>query len=79
LLEKDGSHTTRYGFSWWLYNYNGMKVFYARGILGQYIFVIPELNTVIVRLGHERAQNFRSNPPADVLTWLGVSMEILQK
>lgn len=79
LLEKDGSHTTRYGFSWWLYNYNGMKVFYARGILGQYIFMIPELNTVIVRLGHERAQNFRSNPPADVLTWLGVSMEILQK
>ena len=26
-----------------------------RGILGQYIFAIPELNAVVVRLGHKRS------------------------
>lgn len=43
-----------YGYSFWLDEVEGVKVFYQRGILGQYIIVVPEYNTVIVRLGHER-------------------------
>ncbi len=43
-----------YGYSFWLDDSHGTKVFYQRGILGQYIITIPEYNTVIVRLGHER-------------------------
>lgn len=43
-----------YGYSFWLDEQQGTKVFYQRGILGQYIIVIPEYNTVIVRLGHKR-------------------------
>ena len=41
---------TRYGLQWWTYN----DVRYARGILGQYIIIIPRLNMVIVRTGHKR-------------------------
>ena len=48
-----------YGYSFWLDDSHGTKVFYQRGILGQYIITIPEFNTVIVRLGHQRV------PPAD--------------
>lgn len=40
-----------YGYSFWLYNSHGAKVFYQWGILGQYIITIPEYNLVIVRLG----------------------------
>ncbi len=43
-----------YGYSFWLDDSHGTNVFYQRGILGQYIISIPEYNTVIVRLGHER-------------------------
>ncbi len=43
-----------YGYSFWLDESHGTKVFYQRGILGQYIITIPEYNTVVVRLGHER-------------------------
>lgn len=48
-----------YGYSFWLDDSHGTKVFYQRGILGQYIITIPDYNTVVVRLGHQRV------PPAD--------------
>jgi CubicO group peptidase (beta-lactamase class C family) len=40
-----------YGYSFWLDESHGTKVFAQRGILGQYIITIPEYNLVIVRLG----------------------------
>lgn len=43
-----------YGHSFWICDDYGTHVFYQRGILGQYIIVIPEYEMVIVRLGHER-------------------------
>lgn len=46
-----------YGYSWWIANSLGEDIFYARGILGQYVIVIPNRNIVIVRLGHKRGQS----------------------
>lgn len=43
-----------YGHSFWIYDDEGTHVFYQRGILGQYIIVIPEYDVVVVRLGHKR-------------------------
>jgi len=44
-----------YGFQWWIIpNYKGRYVYYARGILGQYIILVPETKTIIVRLGKKR-------------------------
>lgn len=52
-----------YGYQWWLLpNYKGLDVFYARGILGQYIIVIPEKELIIVRLGKERADKIGKHP-----------------
>jgi CubicO group peptidase (beta-lactamase class C family) len=46
-----------YGYQWWtIPNYKGHSVFYARGILGQYIIVVPDLKTIIVRLGKKRGK-----------------------
>ncbi|MGL5889741.1 MAG: serine hydrolase domain-containing protein, partial [Bacteroidia bacterium] len=42
LKRKDGSDCTDYGCGWWLIpDYKGHRIFYARGILGQYILCIP--------------------------------------
>ncbi len=44
-----------YGYQWWIYDDSEDDfIFYARGILGQFIVVIPSRNIVMVRLGHER-------------------------
>jgi len=40
-----------YAYSFWLDESHGTKVFYQRGILGQFIITIPSKNLVIVRLG----------------------------
>ena len=41
-----------YGYGFWLSDYKGKKIFCMRGILGQYVIVIPEDDLIIVRLGH---------------------------
>lgn len=62
----NGKPNTIYGYQWWLTEYQGKKIFYARGILGQYIFVIPELNIIFVRLGHQRGEKDSSGELLDV-------------
>lgn len=46
-----------YGHGFWICDEYDTHIFYQRGILGQYIIVIPEFDMVIVRLGHERLGN----------------------
>ena len=47
LLFKEYNETNNcYGFQFWHLTYNGMEIPYMRGILGQYVFIIPELNAV---------------------------------
>lgn len=44
-----------YGYSWWLIpEYKKQFVYYARGIQGQYVMVLPEKNVIVVRLGKDR-------------------------
>lgn len=53
-----------YGYQWWLDPLHP-GVFYARGILGQFIIVIPSKQMVIVRLGHTtspREERIRTVP-----------------
>lgn len=56
IPDESGKPCNYYGYQWWLApSYPG--VFYARGILGQYIIGIPSKKVVIVRLGHKRQKN----------------------
>ncbi len=65
-----------YGYHTWLLSFRGSKVFYARGILGQYIICMPQKNMVIVRLGHKRSSIKLGDHPVDVYTYLraGISL-----
>lgn len=54
-----------YGYQWWLVPYEP-GVFYARGILGQYIIVIPSNRMVIVRLGRKRSVSGVQTVPLEV-------------
>lgn len=49
-----------YGWQWWvLPTYKGMSdLYYARGVNGQYVIVLPSRNIVIVRLGDKRGDKF---------------------
>jgi len=53
LLDK-GKPNTEYGYQWWISEVDGEKIFYCRGILGQYIVAVPGRDLIMVRLGHHR-------------------------
>lgn len=55
----------QYGWSFWLDNRHLTPVYYMRGILGQYVIVMPEKNLVVCRLGKGRLPN-KGHHPADV-------------
>ena len=74
LMEEDGEKNERYGYSWWLADYKEHKIFYARGVLGQYIIVIPDKKTVIVRLGRKRAFKKINRHPLDFYTYIDIAL-----
>ncbi len=55
-LLNEGKPNTEYGYQWWISEVDGNKIFYCRGILGQYIVAVPSKNIIMVRLGHHRNQ-----------------------
>jgi CubicO group peptidase (beta-lactamase class C family) len=75
---EDGSPLDYYGFQFWLLSHKGHKVIYARGILGQYIFIIPSMNTVVVRLGTNRSKVQQNHVPTDVFAYLDAAFKIIQ-
>jgi CubicO group peptidase (beta-lactamase class C family) len=67
-----------YGYQWWILNYKGKMIPYARGILGQYIFVLKDKNAVAVRLGKSRSNVLINNHPSDVYTYVDAAYELLK-
>lgn len=85
LLDKNGKKNQLYGYGWWLLpNYlpagktgKGFDIYYARGILGQYIICIPEQKMVVVRLGKKREKQLPTEDhPRDVYTYIDAALEM---
>jgi CubicO group peptidase (beta-lactamase class C family) len=75
-----------YGYNWWILNYKGHIIPYCRGILGQYIFVIPDEHMVVVRLGKKRGpvetltiDGKEYNTPTDAMNYLGAAIDMYGK
>lgn len=70
-----------YGYQFWIANINGMKISYTRGLLGQYVLTIPELDVVIVRLGKKCAKEFNveQDYPMDMEIWLNAGLEVINR
>lgn len=67
-----------YGYQWWIIPQKEETVYLAKGLYGQYIYVLPAHNAVIVRLGHKRSEVRDSNDnPIDERIWLKAGLEIL--
>lgn len=62
----EGEHAFDYGYLWWLGEYQGYKYQFGWGFGGQFLFLIPEANTLVVTTAYpdpsglthwERSQN----------------------
>jgi CubicO group peptidase (beta-lactamase class C family) len=79
LTNEDAEMVNYYGFNWWIMHHNDLQIPYARGIFGQYIYVIPEYEAVIVRLGHKRSHTYRDHHPEDAYTWVKAGLQIIRE
>lgn len=78
ITANDNTANEHYGFQFWSLTYKGMKIPYMRGILGQYVFIIPEMNAVVVRLGKKRSENYTGQYyPEDIDCWLGTAERMM--
>lgn len=77
LMDQNGKETRNYGYQWWLMKHKGHDIFYARGIRGQYIFAIPDLDLIVVRLGHKRdGKKSADDLPLDIYVYLDAAMDM---
>ncbi|MBL0327903.1 MAG: serine hydrolase [Bacteroidetes bacterium] len=78
LADVNGGKQKKYGYAWWLIpNYKGHNIFYARGILGQYILCIPDKKMVVVRLGKKREKQLPTEDhPKDVYVYIDAALEM---
>lgn len=60
------SQVSIYGYQWWLMTYKEHRIFYMRGLLGQYVMVIPDLRLIVVRLGKQREKIQVERHPLEV-------------
>jgi CubicO group peptidase (beta-lactamase class C family) len=69
-----------YGYQTWMINYKNHQIPYFRGILGQFIFVVPDQNAVIVRLG-KKIKKDPDDPHMqndDIRNYIEAGLQILQ-
>ncbi len=78
LLNEKNKPLSYFGYHWWILNYRGFTIPYARGLHGQYIFVLPHNNSVIVRLGHFRSDQKINDHPLDVYTWINMGLSLIE-
>ncbi|MDR0395589.1 MAG: beta-lactamase family protein [Tannerella sp.] len=81
IFKKHEEVNRHYGYQIWLLEKNGLKIPYLRGIKGQYVFIIPDKNAVVVRLGHKRSDSEAEewHYPADIDLWLDAALEMLDE
>lgn len=68
-----------YGYGWWLGEYQGKKIVYMDGHLGQYVIGIPEDDILIVRLGHTTDKRQRDDPQSAFYQYIDQAYKMIGK
>lgn len=77
LKDHSSRAVTYFGYSWWILHYKDYSIPYARGKYGQYIFIIPEKNAVVVRLGRQQSPKEIEHVPFDAYTYIDAALHLL--
>ena len=76
LLDTKGNTNTNYGYQFWLAERQGLSVYYARGLFGQYVICIPEKNMIVVRLGRKFGEVLEDLHHDDFYAFIDAALEM---
>jgi CubicO group peptidase (beta-lactamase class C family) len=78
-VNSDGTPCEIYGYSWWLGKDEGRDFYMMRGIKGQYVIVVPELDLIVVRMGRKRDNGtYEREHPDDVYHYLAMGKRLIE-
>ncbi len=77
LIDETGKQLDHYGYQWWITHTAGYQIPYMRGYKGQYIYVLPEKNAIIVRLGNKKDSQKIGPITADVWEYVKIGLELI--
>lgn len=76
--EMDGSNNHSYGYAWYITEYKGLKIFYMRGILSQYVICVPDKHLVIARLGRKSRPKSQLHCPPDAAYCIDAALQMIE-
>ena len=76
LLNEEGFKNTNYGYQFWIAERQDLKLFYARGLWGQYVICIPETDMIIVRLGRKYGRRLQDGHHHDFYKFVDAALEM---
>ena len=67
-----------YGYQYWMIEHNGIRAVSQNGLFGQYVYIIPEKNAVVVRLGESTVEKPIHHHQPENFIYLDAAREILR-
>ena len=74
--DKNGESCNWYGLQWWMGEHAGHSFFACRGLRGQYVVGIPDLDLVMVRLGHKQSKERAEHMPIDLFRYIEMTIRL---
>jgi CubicO group peptidase (beta-lactamase class C family) len=67
-----------YGYQYWMVNHSGVHAVAQNGLFGQYVYIIPEKNAVVVRLGESKVIKPIHHHQPENYTYIDAALSVLQ-
>jgi CubicO group peptidase (beta-lactamase class C family) len=67
-----------YGYQYWMVNHSGVHVIAQNGLFGQYVYIIPEKNAIVVRLGESKVTKPIHHHQPENFTYIDAALSLLK-